>query len=76
MIGKLKCPYTVTGKVVTSNMLASIQNYDISSQQRDLLRDKEECLLLCLKADLVVGKRDKLADGGAVVLNKTNRDLF
>ena len=57
-------------------MLANIQNYDISSQQRDLLRDKEEYFLLCLKADLVVGKRDKLADGGAVVLNKTNRDLF
>ena len=73
---KLKCPYTVTGKVVTSNMLAIIQNYDISSQRRDLLRDKEEYFLLCLKADLVVGKRDKLADGGAVVLNKTNRDLF
>ena len=67
MIRKLKCPYTVTGKVVTSTMLASIQNYDISSQRRDLLRDKEACLLLCLKADLVVGKRDKLAVGLAVI---------
>ena len=44
-------------------MLSIIQNYDISSQQRDLLRDKEEYFLLCLKADLVVGKRDKLAVG-------------
>ena len=48
-------------------MLASIQNYDLSFQRRDLLRDKEECLLLCLKADLVVGKRDKLAVGLAVI---------
>ena len=57
-------------------MLSIIQNYDISSQQRDLLRDKEEYFLLCLKADLVVGKRDKLAVGGAVILKKTKRHLF